>query len=43
MTDKETFFVVIGVDKPTGDRISIARPNFSRLGMEYIYTIDSDL
>jgi len=41
MTDKEAFFVVVGVDEPTGDFIGIARPDFTRLRMKDIDTVDS--
>jgi len=41
MTDKEAFFVVIGVDEPTGDFIGVARPDFTRLGMKDVNTVDS--
>ncbi|MEA5421436.1 hypothetical protein VB712_19605 [Spirulina sp. CCNP1310] len=43
MADKEAFFIVVGIDEPTGDFVGITGSNFARLGMEDIYPEDSDL
>ena len=43
VADEEAFFVVVGVDEPAGDRIRIASPHFTGLGMEHIDAVDGDL
>jgi hypothetical protein len=36
MTDEEAFFVVVGIDKPTGDAVGSAGFDFAGLGTEYV-------
>ena len=43
MTDEEAFFVVVGMDEPTGDAVGSAGFDFARLGTEYVHTVDFDL
>ena len=43
MTYEKALFVVVGVDKPAGDLVGVARSNFAGLGMEDIDSVDFDL
>ena len=43
VADKETFFVVIGVNEPAGNAVNIVADDFAGLGLEHIDTIDFDL
>ncbi|MNG22141.1 hypothetical protein D3C84_1065970 [compost metagenome] len=42
MTNEETLFVVVGVDKPTGNAVGTIGTNFTRIGMEYVHAINFD-
>ena len=43
VADKETFFVVIGVNEPAGNAVNIVADDFAGLGFENIHAIDFDL
>jgi len=43
MTDKEAFFVVVGVDEPAGDAFGAVADDFAGLRFEHIHAMDSDL
>jgi hypothetical protein len=43
VADEEAFFIVVGVDEPTGDFVGVAGVNFPRLWMKNIDTVDSNL
>ena len=43
MPDEETFFVVVGVNEPTGDSVGVVAANLAGVGMEDIDAIDADL
>ncbi|MCY1465750.1 hypothetical protein D9M71_839380 [compost metagenome] len=40
MTNEETFFVVISVDKPTGNAAGTVGTDFASVGMEYVHAIN---
>ena len=43
MTDKEAFFVVVGVDEPASNLIGVAGADITRLRMKYIDSVDVHL
>ena len=40
---EKVFLVVVGVDEPTGDPFRPVAAHFARVGVKYIYAVDSDL
>ena len=42
VTDKEALFVVISVDKPTGDTIGAVAAHFTGVGVKHIDAVDLD-
>jgi len=42
MTDKEAFFVVVGVDEPAGDAFGSVTTDFAGVGVEYVHAVDLD-
>jgi hypothetical protein len=42
VADEDCFFVVIGVDEPTGNAVGAVASNFTRVGVEYINPVDLD-
>ena len=39
----ETLFVVVSIDKPAGDAVSIVATDFAGVRMEHVHAMDSDL
>ncbi len=40
MANEEAFFIVVGVDKPTGDAVGSIAADFARVGMEDVNAVD---
>ena len=43
VADEESFFVVVGVDKPAGDAVGAVGADFAGVGMEDVHAVDFDL
>ena len=43
VANEERLFVVVGVDEPAGDAIRPVAAHLSRVGVEHVHTVDSDL
>lgn len=42
MAHEEAFFVVVGVDEPTGNAVGAVADHFASLGLEHVHTVDLD-
>ncbi len=42
VTNEEAFFVVVGVDEPTGDAVGSVAADFARVGMKDVDSVDLD-
>ena len=43
MANEEAFFVIVGVDEPTGDAFSTIAAYFAGVGMEHVHAVDLNL
>ena len=43
VTHEKTLRVIVGIDEPAGDAVGAVAPNFTRVGMKNINTVDQNL